>query len=226
MLISSPVWLEITNFLLDLGADPKFFEGDVLRRDSSKYLSLLLAKNEQVNLTAVRDEVSATWKHLADSLSILSLEPMGSAVDWGSGGGLPGIPLALARRAAGISSPVFFLDSVGKKVRAVEEFCDALSLSSCRGFHGRGEEFLKSNPFGAVDTVLMRAVAPAERAVHWISPRAKNWIFLLGPMQLDEWKKQDAVLKSRGMQIAQTKSFLLPHEMGSRVLLKISKCST
>jgi 16S rRNA G527 N7-methylase RsmG len=122
--------------------------------------------------------------------------------------------------------PVFFVDSIGKKVRAIQEFCGELKLNQTYFEHARGEDLLRSGRLDAVRTVVMRAVAPAEHAAQWIDPKIPQWVFLLGPRQLEEWRTQEAVLSAKKMKITETKSFSLPHNFGDRYLLKISRCST
>ena len=226
MSISAVDWKEAASFLGGLGARAEVIERLEFQEQALEFLVLLLQKNEMVNLTGARDLETAFWKHLVDSLTLWSVPDLGSVVDWGSGGGFPAIPLALARKHSGEEFPVHFLDSVGKKVRAVEEFCQALNLPNAHGHIGRGEELLKSRSLGHVDSVVMRAVAPAERAVAWVKPIAKQWILLLGPSQVDDWRAQERELSRSGMKILDDKKFLLPRGLGERSLLRISKSST
>lgn len=196
-----------------------------LRVDLEQYLVLLLKKNEVVNLTAIRDLHTGLWKHIVDSLLLCHAPPAGVVLDWGSGGGLPGIPLALYRRVVGESSPVFFLDSVGKKLKAIEEFCGELGLST-EYFHERGEAFLARANRPHIDSIVMRAVAPPERAIQWLSPVVPHWIFFLGPQQRDEWEKALSQV-SKTFESRFSKEFILPRDMGSRFFLYLdSKCST
>lgn len=176
-----------------------------------------------MNLTALRDAELGFWKHLVDSLTLLQMESLGAVVDWGSGGGLPGIPLALARRARGDQTPVHFLDSVGKKIRAVEEFGQALNLEQSRYFNGRGEDLIKAHQLNGVDTVVMRAVAPAERAVLWLNRSIPRWVYLLGPQQLDLWRAQEKKARSKGFQFGKVASFELPHGHGQRVIMELTR---
>lgn len=222
-MISSSQWGEIRAFLEQSGDPLKLSSSPGLREQLSRYLELLLAKNEEVNLTAIRDPETAIWKHITDSLALLQWEDLGTVVDWGSGGGLPGIPLALARREAGISTPVHFLDSVGKKIRSIEGFCQALGLSQSRFFLGRGEDLIQRRELQGVDTIVMRAVAPAERAVKWIHPSLPRWVLLLGPQQLDQWKAEEKAVDRKGFRFARQSHFSLPHDQGQRSLLELLK---
>jgi 16S rRNA (guanine527-N7)-methyltransferase len=121
-MISKKDWEELSAFLQERGDRSGVCESASFRASCEFYLKILLQKNEVLNLTAVRDLDVAFWKHLADSLVLLGWEPLGKVVDWGSGGGLPGIPLALSRVAQGQEANIVFLDSVGKKLKAIEEF--------------------------------------------------------------------------------------------------------
>jgi 16S rRNA (guanine527-N7)-methyltransferase len=222
-MISTSQWNEIRSFLQETGDPLELASSSGLREALSQYLDLLLAKNEEVNLTAIRDPETAVWKHITDSLALLQWEDLGTVVDWGSGGGLPGIPLLLARREAGITTPVHFLDSVGKKIRAIEGFCQALGLSDSKFFLGRGEDLIQRRELSGVDTVVMRAVAPAERAVKWIHPSLARWVLLLGPQQLDQWKAEERAVDRKGFRFARQSHFSLPQGQGQRSLLELLK---
>ena len=77
------------------------------------YLDELLRWNKKINLTSIRNKDSALEKHLLDSLTLLKHVKRGeSFLDVGSGGGLPGIPVAIADRTLQLVS----VDSVGKKI--------------------------------------------------------------------------------------------------------------
>lgn len=219
-------WEEASAFLKGLGYTGSVLESPEFRFQALEYLRLLLQKNQEVNLTGAKDLETAFWKHLVDSLSVLSMEPLGITADWGSGGGLPGIPLALARKNTGDDTSVLFVDSVGKKIRALEEFAAALELKNCQGFVGRGEELIRSGELKNVASVVMRAVAPPERAIPWLSSKIPNWIFFLGPSQREEWQKEIPGLRKKGLYFHSEKKFDLPRNLGERWLLRISKSST
>lgn len=222
MKIPDTDWQEAWAFLAALGCPPGALGSSGLQEDLSRFVGLLEAKNREVNLTAVKEPRSVLWKHLVDSLALLQWEPLGDFVDWGSGGGFPGIPLALARKHGGLPGHVHYLDSVGKKLSAIEGFSRALGLQGSQFFHCRGEDFLQKDP-PRLDSVLMRAVAPAERAVHWLNPIVPRWIFLLGPQQEEQWQAQALVVKKKGFVFGEKKEFSFPSGMGTRVLLEIRK---
>jgi 16S rRNA (guanine527-N7)-methyltransferase len=226
MSFSEKSWLELDNFLVGLGVEPGLSQSEGFKADCLRFLELLLKKNESLNLTAIRDPEAAFWKHLADSLALLSLEPLGDLVDWGSGGGFPGIPLALARKWLGFEGRVVFVDSVGKKIRAVEEFCQALGLKDVSFLVGRGENLSRSGGLRGVKSVVMRAVAPPERAARWLDPRIPQWIFFAGPMQMAEWQNSASFLRKKGFSLFFAKEFSLPQGHGRRALVQVSTSST
>lgn len=121
------------------------------------YLTWLLEANEMLNLTAVTDYESALRLHLADSLAVVQdveESPPGLMVDLGTGGGLPGIPLSLVT-----GRRTLLVDSVAKKVRAVESYLKTAGLTAQIGtFAGRSEELATSRP-GLASVVVARAVA-------------------------------------------------------------------
>ncbi|MGZ3712663.1 MAG: RsmG family class I SAM-dependent methyltransferase, partial [Bdellovibrionota bacterium] len=100
-MITKKDWEELSSFLKERGDKSGTCENAAFRAACEHYLKILLQKNEVLNLTAIRDLEVAFWKHLADSLVLLGWEPLGKVCDWGSGGGLPGIPLALSRVSRG-----------------------------------------------------------------------------------------------------------------------------
>ena len=116
------------------------------------YLSLLVKWNKTYNLTAVRDPVEMVSRQLLDSLSILSLLSGRELLDLGSGPGLPGVPLAIARSDINFT----LLDANGKKCRFIAQAKIELQLDNVQVKCARVEKFVPENPF---DMVLSRAFA-------------------------------------------------------------------
>jgi len=102
----------------------------------SAYLDLLLKWNRTYNLTALRDRDQGVTHHLLDSLAVLPWVGEGSLLDVGSGGGLPAIPLAIAR--PGLS--VTMVDAVQKKVSFLQQAVIELRLPGVQAIHARIEE--------------------------------------------------------------------------------------
>ena len=147
------------------------------------YLSELQRWNAAYNLTAVREPVPMVIRHLLDSLAILPhldaglLPPEGRLLDVGSGAGLPGIPLALARP----DWRVAVLDSNGKKARFLRHAQRSLGLANLEVIEARVEDHppgpvydaVVSRAFGAVETFV--AVSGHLLADHglWLAMRGR-----------------------------------------------------
>ncbi len=100
------------------------------------FRDLLLKWNKTYNLTALREPELAISHHLLDSLAILPHIGDGPLLDVGSGGGLPGVPLAIARP----NLPVSMVDTVQKKVSFLQQACIELNLRNAAVNHARVEE--------------------------------------------------------------------------------------
>ncbi len=121
--------------------------------------------NEKINVISRKDIDSLYVRHVLHSLAIAALcafEDGTEVVDIGTGGGFPGIPLAI------FFPNVRFLlaDSIGKKIKVVQEVVAATGLKNVTAIHGRVEE-IKGRKF---DMAVSRAVAPLGELWKWISP--------------------------------------------------------
>ncbi len=135
-----------------------------------RYVELLREWNVKVNLISRRDEENIWWSHILHSISILFFITPGEGMrvlDLGTGGGLPGIPLAILRN----DLHIMLLDSIRKKTAAVQDMVEQLALPNVRVQTGRAEELHeKSGLSGVFDIVVARAVAPLEDLVRWSRP--------------------------------------------------------
>lgn len=147
-----------------------------LRDPLLEYLVLLNKWNLAYNLTAVRDMESMIGKHLLDSLAILPWIKGARILDVGTGAGLPGIPLAIARP----DIHFVLLDSNGKKTRFLQEVKRKLTLDNIEVAQFRVENYRPPQGF---DTVISRAFSSLEQMVHWtnhlIAPQGM-WLAMKG----------------------------------------------
>ncbi len=109
---------------------------DAVQRQLLAFRDLLLKWNKTYNLTALRDPDQAISHHLLDSLAILPHVGAGPLLDVGSGGGLPGIPLAIARPELAVA----MVDTVQKKASFLQQASIELDLKNVTVHHARVEE--------------------------------------------------------------------------------------
>lgn len=117
-----------------------------------QFLELLERWNRAYNLTAVRDIEQMLPRHLLDSVSVLPYLHGTRVVDVGTGAGLPGIPLALARPDA----QFVLLDSNAKKIRFVRQAVHDLDIKNVEAVHSAAARY---QPSALFDTVVARALA-------------------------------------------------------------------
>jgi 16S rRNA (guanine527-N7)-methyltransferase len=152
------------------------------------YLALLQRWNKVYNLTAVRDPDEMLTKHLFDCLAVvpaLHRHAAGKALkvlDVGSGGGLPGVVLAIVEPGWQVSC----IDAVAKKASFVRQVAGELALPNLQAFHGRVET-LKPQP--GFDLIVSRAFASLADFVSWthlaLAPTGA-WVAMKGRAPDDE----------------------------------------
>ena len=124
-----------------------------------RFTDLTLDWNEKINLTAIRDRDEFIRKNVMDSLTLLgdpSLENASRVLDLGTGGGFPGMPLAIVCP----DKQFVLMDSVGKKLKAVEAVASELGLTNVAVIHARAEDAAREPLFReSFDLVTSRAVA-------------------------------------------------------------------
>ncbi len=155
---------------------------DEAQRKLLAFRDLLLKWNKTYNLTALRDPEQAISHHLLDSLSILPHVGSGPLLDVGSGGGLPGIPLAIARP----DLPVGMVDTVQKKATFLQQASIELDLKNVAVHHARVEEMQ-----GQYAQISSRAFAEIALFValtrHLLAPGGR-WLAMKGQRPDDELK--------------------------------------
>ena len=145
----SPEKKEFAEFLSSL----KLETGLIKRFEA--FHTLLSEQNTKINLISRAEHTDSWWtKHFLDSLLPLNCLDLSvqKALDFGSGGGLPGIPLKLA--CPGLRFTL--LDSIGKKTRALQEMVDDLKLNQVKVINERLEDHARST--ARYDLIFCRAV--------------------------------------------------------------------
>ena len=160
----------------------KQFDLNSLSESLGDYLLLLKKWNLTYNLTAIRDLESMVNKHILDSLAILPWLNGARIIDVGSGAGLPGIPLAIARPEKNF----VLLDSNRKKTRFLNEVKRQLTLKNLEVVHLRVENY---HPAQGFDTVVSRAFSSLaqmiQRTTHLIAKEG-IWLAMKGQYPVAE----------------------------------------
>jgi 16S rRNA (guanine527-N7)-methyltransferase len=146
------------------------------------YLALLIKWNKAYNLTAVRDPDEMVSRHLLDSLSVVPFIAGERWLDVGSGGGMPGIPLAILFPDMNVT----VLDSNGKKTRFLTQVKLELKLDNLEVIHSRVEAFQPALPFTGI---VSRAFSSLEDFTRWtrhLGDINTRWLAMKGLHPADE----------------------------------------
>jgi 16S rRNA (guanine527-N7)-methyltransferase len=140
---------ELRRRLAAVGFDVTAEQGAALE----KFVELLLRWNKVYNLTGVRGADEVVDRHLVESFALRAFIKGTHVADVGSGGGLPGVPLAIAEPERQFT----LIESRAKRVHFLRHVLGELKLKNTSVAHSRAEDLHVERPF---DTVLARAVAP------------------------------------------------------------------
>lgn len=148
------------------------------------YLALLIKWNKAYNLTAVRNPDEMVSRHLLDSLSVVPFvaERGNDWLDVGSGGGMPGVPLAILFPERRFT----LLDSNGKKTRFLTQVKLELGLDNLGVVNARVEAFRPEQPFAGI---VSRAFSALEDFANWtrhLGDRDTHWLAMKGLRPDDE----------------------------------------
>lgn len=184
----------------------EFEEGEVDKL--GRYLAMLLAANDVLNLTAITEPQEAWRRHILDSLTMIQilaeLPPGARVLDVGSGGGLPGLPLAICMPSLSFT----LLEATGKKVLFLRAVAQALGLANVVVVEGRAEtvghdrgEKTGSGRVGGhrekYDVVMARAVGRIHTLAELTIPFVKiggRAVLIKGQQAADELKEAERAL--------------------------------
>ncbi|WP_148864717.1 16S rRNA (guanine(527)-N(7))-methyltransferase RsmG [Marinobacter fonticola] len=206
-----PAQLEAGLQRLEIALDPVTQEGQLA------FLGLLQKWNKAYNLTAVRDPSQMVSRQLLDSLAIMPYIHADAVLDVGAGGGLPGIPLALAFPERRFT----LLDSNSKKTRFLTQCVLELGLDNVEVIHARAEDVCPQQPF---QQITSRAFTALENLVDWCGHMlAQDGQFLAMKGQFPD--DELAALPS-AWQLADNIELTIPGCGGARHLLIIDRVRT
>ena len=142
----------------------KYFDGltDKQKQQFEALYDVFLEWNTQINVVSRKDFHLFYERHVLHSLAIATIvdfEPGTKILDVGTGGGFPGIPLAIMFPECDF----MLVDSIGKKIKVANSVADSIGLTNVKAVHGRMEEGSEK-----YDVVVTRAVARLGQLKHWL----------------------------------------------------------
>lgn len=192
------------------------------KQDFEKYSKLFIEENHKINLISKNDEKFLWEKHICDSLSLGNFfNKYGipqTLLDIGTGGGFPSVPLSIKYPQIEISA----IDSIGKKIRAVQNFKEQLNLKNLIPICDRVE-----NIKGEFDVVTSRAVASLGKICTYALPKTKKkgyFVAFKSKKAHEEINSAQNILKNFDAQIIDIIEYNLPlDEQTERNLIIIQK---
>ena len=190
----------------------------------TRYYELLVETNKVMNLTAITEPEEVAVKHMVDSLLAFEAAMAGKTlVDVGTGAGFPGVPLKIYCP----SLKVTLVDSLGKRLRFLEQVISELGLKGIRCEHLRAEDAGRNKKHREqYDYVTARAVARLSVLSEYCLPLAKKggqFIALKGSRYAEEINEGEAAVKILGGKIISAEPVKLPGLDDGRAIIKIAK---
>jgi 16S rRNA (guanine527-N7)-methyltransferase len=196
------------------------------------FYDLIIETNRTLNLTRITDPLEFWEKHLWDSLrgmksffvtSEISNSSVLNAIDIGTGGGFPGIPIAISFPQCRVT----LIDSTRKKIAFVQQVIKELELENAIGLNARAEEINHKPPHqGSYDIAFLRAITAATTCAKYAFPFLKKGglaILYRGHWQAEEEKELKVILKQLGGKIELIDAFTTPLSEGVRHCIYLRK---
>lgn len=188
-------------------------------RRLARYCEALWEWNAKINLTRHTDYEKFVARDLVDSLQLAALlEPDERILDVGTGGGVPGVVLAIVRPDLDVA----LCESVGKKARAVADIVQRLKLP-ITVHQGRAEDVVRGEPF---DTLTIRAVAKLPKLLTWFKPvrgRFGRLLIVKGPSWVEERGDTRHAGLMHDFQLRRLTEYPLPGTNSNSVILEIRR---
>lgn len=192
---------------------------DEQKKALEKHLELVIRFNSIVNLTRIDEREEALLLHIEDSLTglkELNDSPSGLYGDLGSGGGYPGIPLAIAS-----GRKTVLIDSRMKKMDAMKEIVEELGLSDQISTYAGRAELLARSQAAAFSVLTARALAKVSVLLELASPLLKmggHLICYKSQVVEEEYENALRIADLVGMKLITDRSFLLGEDYTRRII--------
>jgi 16S rRNA (guanine527-N7)-methyltransferase len=184
-----------------------------------RYCHVLWDWNAKLNLTRHTDYEKFVTRDLRDSVELAALlRPNEEVLDIGSGGGVPGIVLAILRN----DLEVTLSESIGKKAAALSEMIESLELPVAI-HNARAEDLLEEFRF---DSLVARAVGPLEKMLSWFDKKWHSFHRILaikGPRWPEEQKEASRRGLLRGLDLQCVAKYTMPGNESESVILEIKR---
>lgn len=188
-----------------------------------KFLEIFIQTNSQINLSAIRDEAGIIEKHFIDSIMLTKFSSFeGKILDLGTGGWFPGIPLSIMNQGKNVEFTL--VDSIGKKVKVVNQFIEQLGLKNIQAIQARAEDLGQDKAHRAkYNMIVSRATAYLPTLLEYTIPLLSVWwIFISYKLDNDE----EIQKATRALDLLNAEVLdVLPYEVNGqkRVFLVIQK---
>ncbi len=184
-----------------------------------KFIDIFLAKNSQLNLSAIRDQSWVYDKHIRDAIELTTFWQIPKwclVADLGTGGGIPLLPLAIANPDV----QFVWIDGTQKKITAINDMIIQLWISNCKAIWSRGEDLGME-----FDVVMARAVAYVDKLIPVIDNLISKWwyIVLYKLDNLTEYEDMKIILRKYKMKLTKKHPYKLFDNDISRIIYIIQK---
>ena len=225
--MSANVNQSFAEILAARGADAGLSFTEQQLEQFTEYYELLVETNKVMNLTAITEPEEVAVKHMIDSLLAFDEDMAGKTLaDVGTGAGFPGVPLKIYCPELKVT----LIDSLGKRLKFLQQVIDALGLKYIRCEHLRAEDAGKNSKHREkYDLVTARAVARLSVLAEYCLPLVKKggrFIALKGSKYAEEIEEGTAAVQILGGKILSAEPVKLPGLDDGRAIIKIGKIKT
>jgi len=200
--------------------------GDYHLKKLKELVEVFLERSRQLNLTSIKSDQDILVKHIIDSLIItkyIEIKSKMNVLDLGTGGGFPGLPLAILHPQTNF----VLIDSNKRKVESVNEFAKKLTLTNIVAIQSRAEDMGHDiNHREKYDVVISRAVAPLRILLEYALPFTKPhgvMVAYKGPAYINELIQARGAMNLLKVDSPRIIHYELPQKMGNHAYLIFKK---